>query len=433
MNFAESVGYLLSLGNEVSTMKLGLENISKLLNALKNPQKNYLKVQVAGTNGKGSVCAFLDSICGRACIKTGLYTSPHLISITERIKIDGLELSESDFARQATFVRETAESLYARGEIESIPTFFEQVTAIALNTFADAKVDLAILETGLGGRLDATTAANAEIAAITQIDYDHQEYLGETLAEIAAEKAAIIHSTSTVISARQAQEAERVIVGRCDKVGVAPKWATKKIVAKVHDANGLILSATFVTDKANYYAVECGLLGRHQMTNAAVAIAVAETLVGRDFQISNDDIVDGLETAHHAGRLEYVGDYLLDGAHNVAGARSLRQFLEEFEPGPVTLIFGIMRDKDVEAMARILFPLAAAIVLTTPDNTRAMPTADIAAIAPSVPARVWQTNTLKEAMDVAENETESGGIKLVTGSLYLVGEAKKILQNDSET
>src|SRR5437773_10549936 len=173
-------------------MKLGLENIGKLLAALGNPQKNYLKVQVAGTNGKGSVCAFLDAICYEAGIKTGLTTSPHLISITERVRISGKDVSQDEFARLATRVRETSERLVARDELESVPTYFEQITAVALLAFAEANVELAILETGLGGRLDATTAAGAEIAAITRIDYDHQKVLGETLAEIAAEKAAVV-------------------------------------------------------------------------------------------------------------------------------------------------------------------------------------------------------------------------------------------------
>ena len=178
MDFQQASAYLLSLGNEVSAMKLGLENIRKLLAALGDPQENYLKVQVAGTNGKGSVCAFLNSICVNAGIKTGMFTSPHLISITERVQIDGDDISEQEFSRLATRVRTVSEDLVAAGELENIPTYFEQVTAIGLLAFAEAKVELAILETGLGGRLDATTAAHAEIAAITRIDLDHQQYLG---------------------------------------------------------------------------------------------------------------------------------------------------------------------------------------------------------------------------------------------------------------
>src|SRR5215468_3844450 len=222
--FQESVEYLLSLGNEVSAMKLGLENIRKLLAALGDPQKNYLKVQVAGTNGKGSVCAFLEAICLSAGIKTGLTTSPHLVSITERVRINGQNISQEEFVGLATRVRETAEHLVVAGELETVPTYFEQVTAIALLAFAEVKVELAILETGLGGRLDATTAANAEIVAITPIDYDHQQYLGETLAEIAGEKAAIINSRNQkVIISKQPAEAEKVVLERCREFGIEPE------------------------------------------------------------------------------------------------------------------------------------------------------------------------------------------------------------------
>ncbi len=203
MNFDESLAYLLALGNEVSAMKLGLENIGKILAALGNPEKNYLKVQIAGTNGKGSTCAFLEAICVHANIKVGLTTSPHLVSITERIKIDGKEIGEKDFARQATLVKKTSERLVEAGELETVPTFFEQVTAIALSYFAEQKIELTILETGLGGRFDATTAANAEIVALTPIDFDHQNILGNSLAEIAAEKAAIIREDTRVIAAPQ--------------------------------------------------------------------------------------------------------------------------------------------------------------------------------------------------------------------------------------
>jgi dihydrofolate synthase / folylpolyglutamate synthase len=178
MNFDESVKYLYGLGNEILAMKLGLENIGRLLAALGSPQKKYLKVQIAGTNGKGSTVAFLEAICLQAGIKTGATVSPHLISVTERVRLNGKEISETDFARHATIVRNTAEKLVESGELETVPTFFEQVTAIALKAFAESKVDLAILESGLGGRFDAITAAAAEIAAITPVDYDHQRILG---------------------------------------------------------------------------------------------------------------------------------------------------------------------------------------------------------------------------------------------------------------
>ena len=192
MNFDEALSYLLSLGHETLTIKLGLANTETLLNALGNPHREFLGVQIAGTNGKGSTAVTLDSICRNAGIRTGLFTSPHLISITERIAIAGQSISESEFARLTTQVKEAAEGLLQRGRLTTLPTFFEHVTAIALLAFREANIELAILETGLGGRLDSTTAAEADLVAITPIAMDHEQYLGHRLAEIAAEKAAII-------------------------------------------------------------------------------------------------------------------------------------------------------------------------------------------------------------------------------------------------
>ncbi|KXK02819.1 MAG: bifunctional folylpolyglutamate synthase/dihydrofolate synthase [Acidobacteria bacterium OLB17] len=196
MNFERSANYLLSLGNEVSAMKLRLASMQKLLAELGDPQVKFFKLQVAGTNGKGSVCAFLDAVLRAAKLRVGLYTSPHLSSMAERIKIDGEKIDEREFAALATRVRAASERLVERGELGAVPTFFEQMTAIAMLAFKKAKVDIAILETGLGGRLDATTAAEAEIAAITRIDRDHEKYLGNSLRSIAAEKAAIIRKNT---------------------------------------------------------------------------------------------------------------------------------------------------------------------------------------------------------------------------------------------
>lgn len=428
MNFAESEKYLLSLGNEVSAMKLGLENIRILLVALSNPHNNFLKVQVAGTNGKGSVCAFLDSICVRAGIKTGLFTSPHLISITERIKVGGVEISETDFAWHAAKIREISENLVAKGELESIPTFFEQITAIALSFFAEEKIELAILETGLGGRLDATTAANAEIVAITAIDYDHQEYLGETLAEIAAEKAAIIRADTRVVVAKQKREAELVIRGRCREVGVEPIFATTNIATKKYDEG--FLSSNFITEKANYPNIELGIPGRHQVENAAVAIAVAELLSEFDFKISHENIWLALENVKHEGRLEFAGRFLFDGAHNPAGAKALREYIDEFVNRPITMIFAAMNGKDVSELGRILFPIIQNVILTKAENSRAMePKAILDSLKDLEFKNVILTESVNEAIEVAIGKSSPDELICVTGSLYLVGEVKKILNN----
>lgn len=395
-------------------MKLGLENIRTLLAALGDPQDKYLKVQVAGTNGKGSVCAFLNAICLAAGIRTGVYTSPHLISMTERVRINGVDLSEGEFARFAGRVRDTAEKLLSDGVLEYRPTFFEQMTAIALLAFADAGVELAILETGLGGRLDATTAANAEIAVITRIDLDHQEYLGDTIEEIAAEKAAIIHKGSKVVIGQHGTEALAVVLAQCARVGVEPLRT---------DTNA---AASFPRGESP----QLGLPGRHQIENAKIAILVADTL-REYFTIGEACVVRGLMDARHPGRLERQGSFLFDGAHNPAGAQALRAFLEESVEGPVTMIFAAMKGKDVTEIADALFPKAARLILTQPENTRAMTAAQLAEYVPAGfdQTAVFQTATVADALDAARRVTPADGIILVTGSLYLVGEAKKILNN----
>ncbi len=431
MNFPESEAHLLSLGNEVEAMKLGLNNIRTLLAALHEPQNNYLKVQVAGTNGKGSVCAFLDSICNTAGIITGTFTSPHLVSITERIRINGADISEKDFARHATFVRDTTESLLEKGELEYRPTFFEQITTIALVAFAEAKIEVAILETGLGGRLDATTAANAEIAAITRIDLDHQEYLGITIEEIAAEKAAIIHSGSYVVIGEQRAEAMDVVLRRCREMGLTPliecesgQWAI--------DTRNRSVVAFFRTSRAIYSDASLGLSGRYQLENARIAVLVGEML-RYDFGllIDEDNVLDGLENARHSGRLESKGKYLFDGAHNIGGANALAQYIHEFETRPITLVFGAMRDKNVVEILTILAPLADRIVVTEPFNSRSFSYQEILEKLPSNISKIktFATNSVANAIDIANGITPDEGIILVTGSLYLVGDVKKILNN----
>src|SRR4029078_8529100 len=222
MDFDESFNYLLGLGHETLTIKLGLRNTELLLNALDNPQQAFQSVQIAGTNGKGSTAVMLDSICRAAGIKTGLYTSPHLSSITERILLNGTPVTEDAFASYVTRVRETSELLLARETFEALPTFFEQMTAAALLSFADSKIDLAILETGLGGRLDATTAAEAAIVAITPIAMDHEQYLGNTIEQIASEKAAIIRPGVKAVIAEQDPRALEVILAQCQEAKVEP-------------------------------------------------------------------------------------------------------------------------------------------------------------------------------------------------------------------
>jgi len=414
MSFDEALAYLLSLGHETLTIKLGLRNTETLLTALADPHKEFPSVQIAGTNGKGSTAVTLDSICRAAGIRIGLFTSPHLISITERIKIAGKEVSETDFARLTLQVKRTAEELVKQGRLETLPTFFEHVTAIALLAFREAKVDLAILETGLGGRLDSTTAAGAEIVAITAIAKDHEEYLGHTLAEIAAEKAAIIRRGVTAIVAPQKEDALEVILDRCESVGVKPRYV----------------------EPARYENISTGLRGRHQIENVSTAIALAEALRERGFTIKHEAIIRGVETVTHPGRLELWDSQpqiLFDGAHNPAAALALRYYLEEFVKQPITMIFGAMRDKALSAMAAMLFPKADELILTELDNPRAA-TGEI--LLSAVPAdfdkaRVRVASSVKEAVQLARKVTPEAGLICVTGSLYLVGAVQQVLNESA--
>lgn len=410
MTFEGAVQYLLSLGHETLTMKLGLRNTELLLNALDNPERTFPVVQIAGTNGKGSTAAMLDSICRVAEMKCGLFTSPHLVSITERIRVSGEEIGPEEFAACATTVREVSEQLLGDKQIEALPTFFEQLTAITLLAFRNALVELAILETGLGGRLDSTTAANARIVAITQIAMDHEEYLGHTIESIASEKAAIIRPGVQAVIAKQEPEAMAVLLKRCEEVGVTPILADKRREENVH----------------------LGLRGRHQIDNAAVAIRVAELL-----HIPHSAIVSGLENVQHPGRLELIEHkpaFLLDGAHNPAGCRSLSEYLDELPPRPLTLVFGAMRDKQLDQIGKILFPVADVLVLTPVNNPRSASIEMLRPIADRFArGAVVEASSSAEALQAAIAKTPPDGLICIAGSLYLIGEMRpSILKMHSE-
>ena len=399
MNFQEAVSYLLSLGHETLTIKLGLRNTELLLSALGNPERAFASVQIAGTNGKGSTAVMLDSICRAAGIKCGLYTSPHLVSITERITISGVQISPEEFAACVTTVRDVA------AQFEALPTFFEQLMVAALLAFRNARIELAILETGLGGRLDSTTAAKASIVAITPISMDHEEYLGDTLESIAAEKAAIIRPGVQAVIAKQDPVALGVLLRRCEETGVTP-----------------ILD----TDMHGYEGVHLGLRGRHQVENAGVAIRLAELL-----DIPDTAIITGLETTTHPGRLELIQHepaFLIDGAHNPAGAKSLRDYLNEFAARPLTLVFGAMRDKQLEQMAEILFPCADTLILTTIKNPRSASIERLQEVADRFArGRVLTNESSSAALRIAEAETPPEGLICIAGSLYLVGELRPLI------
>ncbi len=431
MRFDEALRYLLGLGHETLAVKLGLRNTELLLAALGDPHTRYQKVQIAGTNGKGSTAVVLASICLAANIRCGMFTSPHLRSITERIKIDGKDISEENFSLIASEVRAAAEQLVNNVTLSSLPTFFEHVTAIALVAFRQALVEVAILETGLGGRLDSTTAAGADLVAITPIALDHMEFLGNTLESVAAEKAAIIRPGVQAIIAPQEPQALAQIQLQAERSGVALSVDDCEIEVHGSFDDGRF-NATFRTPEDTYSQVRLGLRGRHQVTNVAVAIRLAEFLRPRGFKVPKGSIIRGIELAQHSGRLELFSgrpSYLLDGAHNYSGALALRGYLDEFVRRDLSIVFGVMRDKDIGAIAEVLFPRADRLVLVEPDSPRAAKVTKLQEIATEFlgSEKVFVASGPDEALAIARSQTSRDGLVCITGSLYLIGQIRHLI------
>lgn len=417
MTYSDSVRFLYALGNEMKTAKLGLERIRALLEALGNPQKAYRVVHVAGTNGKGSTCAMIDAGLRAAGVRTGLFTSPHLIEPTERVQIDGIPVSQQQFARAFEAANRAAESL----KLECLPTYFEMVTAMAFWLFREMGVETAVVEVGLGGRLDATNVVEPALTVITPVDLDHQAYLGDTIAAIAAEKAGILKSGVPAVFARQNPEASAVLEARARELGVPVRRATEYEIRDVSiDARGSRFSA------GPFTGLECPLAGEHQLQNAVTAAMALEAL-GTSPQ--------GIAEARWPGRLERISpnpDVILDGAHNPAGARALAAYLERFYPrergaAPFRrwLIFGAMRDKAVSEIGTILFPLADKLILTAPANPRAMPPRELAFLA----GKGRTAPDVVAALRLVQAECSAEDVILVTGSLFLVGEARAASYN----
>mgnify|MGYP002784145208 CR=1 FL=1 len=403
-------------------MKLGLETVQALASAVGNPQRTFPAIHIAGTNGKGSTAAMTEAILRAAGFHVGQYTSPHLISITERIRVDGSEIHENDFARLATAVRQSSETLVAEGKLAASPTYFEQVTMIAYLYFAERQVELAVLEVGMGGRLDATNICQPAVTAITPIGFDHQKYLGNTLAAIAGEKAGIIKPNVPVVVAPQPYEAMQTIVARAEELS-AP------LVSVAGESFYAEPNAGQYRLRYRTYDVQLNLRGRHQAENAMTAILIAEQLRQLGWKIDQQTIEEGLSKANWPGRLQLIESpkfsvqLLVDGAHNPSGAETLRNFLDEHYAGvPITLIFGAMADKAAIEMAKLLFPIARHVILTQVENLRAASPQSIAEQTITIRQDSICSETLAEALLEAMRITPANGLIVVCGSLYLAGE-----------
>jgi dihydrofolate synthase/folylpolyglutamate synthase len=432
MDYSEALGYLYGLGHEVMAAKYRLETISTLLEELGNPDKAFSSVLVAGTNGKGSTAAMIEAVARAAGHRTGLYTSPHLIDIEERIKVAGQNIARVDFARHASQVRHSAELLVASGRLEAVPSFFEQVTAIAFCYFREAGIPLAILEVGLGGRLDATNIVNPIVSVITAIDYDHEQVLGSEISQIAGEKAAIIKNGSRAVLGRQShREASEVLMRRCLEVDVLPVFAGDPIF-ETASPDGCF-TFDYSTANTTYSSLRLSLRGRHQVDNAILVVEAAELLNESGFRITREALVRGLRDVDWPARLELLDTeprVLLDGAHNPAGAARLRGYLDEFWPESYTLVFGAMADKNITAMAESMFGRARTIVLTRVRDTRAASLTVIGEAALASSRNVIFTETVKQALSWARSVTPRNGLIVVAGSLHLVGAVKRALEEE---
>jgi len=417
MNYPDSVRFLYALGNEVKSAKLGLERIGVLLEALGNPQQACRMVHVAGTNGKGSTCAMIESGLRAAGTRTGLFTSPHLVAPTERIQVAGRPVGAGQFAAAFDQVHACAETLLREERIDLHPTYFESVTAMAMVVFRECGVETAVLEVGLGGRLDATNVVTPALCVVTPVDFDHEAYLGKSLESIAAEKAGILKRGVRAVFARQRAEAESVLEARATALGVA---VTHSSAVAISGVTQHARSSDLMWDGLR---VSCPLAGEHQVENARTAIAAL-----RELGIAPAAIRQGIAQTAWPGRLERVAvnpEIILDGAHNPASARALAAYLDRFyEPRRVWLIYGAMRDKAVEEMAAILFPRAGHVIVTAPAQARALRPESIRGLADHESIQV--AANVQEALALAGGATREDAI-FVTGSLFLVGEARALL------
>ncbi len=440
MTYEESVRALMALGRELASpqqarvMKFGLENITTLAAALGDPQRAVPCAHVAGTNGKGSTAAMLESILRAAGLRTGLYTSPHLERINERIRIDGESISDQGFAAAWVRVREAIEPLLASGQLSAHPTFFECITAMAFVAFqrqgADGGVDFAIYEVGLGGRLDATNIVVPDVAVLTPIDFDHESFLGHSIEEIAGEKAGIIKPGAWVASAVGNPGARAVIARRSKELGarlveVDAAWRLDEVTA----SEGCYRAVAVATDSNGKFEIAPSLPGRFQLGNALTAATAARLLGERGFPVTSPAIVEGIRNTRWPGRLERLSTkpaVYLDGTHNPAGARELLRFWQEnFGGRRICLVYGVMRDKAVDEIAGLLFPAADRVILTEPQQPRAVSAASLLEMTGHLNNNCSVVRNPGDALERALASTAPDDAIFATGSLYLVGDLRK--------
>lgn len=448
MPYQRTVEQLYALGHELAgtpSHKFDLSYVRQMLLALGNPERRFASVLIAGTNGKGSTAATLAWILRAAGHKTGLYSSPHLVNINERVRVNGEEISDAEFGAIHDRAERTAQELLHAGKLPWHPSFFEMLTVMAFEYFASVGVEIAVLEVGMGGRLDATNVVEPLVAVIADISLDHQKYLGDTIAEIAGEKVGIIRKHGVVVTLPQHPQANDVI-GRAILDNDARGVSAARYVPPVSPGAAVYLMghAAAVPGRSRYpltvmgeeIAVDSPLTGRHQLRNIALAIATAEQLAQFGFAATPKQIEQGIRETHWPGRFQvlpasaatYGRETVLDVAHNPAGAWALRSALaENFPEREITMIFAAMRDKAIREMAEVLFPIAAHVVVTPVNNPRAATTDELLQAGARTGADMHAEENVLAALARAHAVSNPDGVIVVTGSIYLVGEVMSAL------
>ncbi len=406
-------------------IKLGLASISRLMRGLGNPQDRFSSIHIAGTNGKGSIAAFLSSVLAHGGYKVGLYTSPHLVRFNERIQINGRPISDKDVAR----VAEVVQRIYTQGEP---PTFFECATAMAFYHFASEKVDWAVLETGMGGRYDATNVVHPEVSIISNISMEHQEYLGNTLAKIAREKAGIIKKNAGIVTGTRQKSALKVI----EQVATEKEVPLYRLGKEIRIRKNKEGSFTYLGIGRRWPQVKIGMIGDHQVTNAALALGALELLQKKGVYLTDEAVYEGLAATRWPGRLEVFSRkpfILLDGAHNPSAVRTLKKFLENsFSSRRLTMVVGVLEDKAWKPMLRNLAGVAHRIILTRPQYERAADPHKLASFLRPLKQDLVVIPKLSDAISFALEETSTADAVCITGSLYTVGDARAYLQGSSK-
>ena len=436
MGFQETIQYLFDL--QKFGTKLGLDNTIALLELLGRPDKKQSYLHVTGTNGKGSVSAFCASVLSRAGYSTGLYTSPHLVSFTERIRVDGKAASEDGVVALA----ERLKSLLAEKGPELRPTFFEFTTAMALDYFADAGTDIAVLEVGMGGRLDSTNVVMPECTVITNVEMEHREYLGDTIEAIAFEKAGIIKPGVPLVTSEKKDPVLRMFAERCRGLGsdmlVPGRDYGYEFRGAMLDGGRIVQTMDYSGLGGDIKALEVPLAGVHQLENAATAVCALQILARRGFPCDEGAIRAGLLSTRWEGRLEIVSQrplLVLDGAHNPASAARLAESLTEYFAGhyrKLILVLGVLSDKEPSFMVKTLAPFADEVVFTQAEYERAVPADDLMSIAADAGIKARVSRTVSGAVASALSAAAPEDMVLVAGSLYVVGEAKAWLEKKEQ-